>query len=247
MTVRQTAAATPPGTASVITWRSAFASAVRSGHDGPCRAQSRVGPQHRGVCRGLWRGANAFFIASGGGRLLKRTLVAAIFALGATAAAVVVFAGFGAVGLVIPHLALDAAAVAVAASACALALRGGSRFIGDRRSWQANRARALRGPVGVLYFGALLGAGLLTEISTPIYYVALLLAAANGLGWAVIGGIGYGIGRSFPAIAGAGIGMRLTPHIVALWFVGLGERRAVLIGYSAVGVAVAAFSLAHHA
>jgi hypothetical protein len=68
---------------------------------------------------------------------------------------------------------------------------------------QANRSWVQRGPLGLVYFGALLGAGVITEMSTPLAYAWIAAAGANGVSWGVIAGLGAGLGRATPAFAGA--------------------------------------------
>jgi len=53
----------------------------------------------------------------------------------------------------------------------------------------------------LIYFGALLGVGVLTEMSTPLVWAGVVYSAAAGLPWAIMYGLGFGLGRSMPALA----------------------------------------------
>lgn len=83
------------------------------------------------------------------------------------------------------------------------------RFPGDRESVQALKQRALFGRFGRLYFGFLLGIGVLTSMTTPLVYVLLFVEASLHPAWAIAAGVGFGIGRSVPALAGVTIGGRI--------------------------------------
>ena len=85
-----------------------------------------------------------------------------------------------------------------------------------RESIQANRQWANKGPRGVFYFGALLGIGLLTQMTSPLVLGGALVAASSGVWWAVLYGAGFGAGRSLPALSGAVVGLgKLDPGQVA--------------------------------
>jgi hypothetical protein len=106
-------------------------------------------------------------------------------------------------------------AVPVAALAFLLCLwwyaRNFYRVPFGRSSVQANKA-LIRGWLGVVYFGALLGVGLLTEMSTPLVWAGALYSVAVGPGAAATYGIAFGLGRSTPAIAGGFLGPRVRDH-----------------------------------
>ena len=57
--------------------------------------------------------------------------------------------------------------------------------------------------VGRVYFGYLLGLGVVTHLTTPLVYALLALSAAAGWQVALALGIGFGLGRSLLAVAGA--------------------------------------------
>ncbi len=80
-----------------------------------------------------------------------------------------------------------------------------------RSSVQANKS-LVRGWSGIVYFGALLGVGLLTEMSTPLVWTGALYSVAAGPAAAAAYGLGFGLGRSSPAIAGGFLGPRIRDH-----------------------------------
>lgn len=82
-------------------------------------------------------------------------------------------------------------------------LRGRDGFPLDRSGVQANRAWAMSTRGGRVYFGYLLGLGVVTHLTTPLVYALLALAAASGWQIALALGVGFGLGRSLLAIAGA--------------------------------------------
>lgn len=85
-----------------------------------------------------------------------------------------------------------------------------------RESLQANRQWARKGPMGLVYFGAVLGIGLLTQMASPLVLGGALVAASSGVWWAVLYGTGFGAGRSLPAFSGAMAGLgRLDPGQLA--------------------------------
>lgn len=91
------------------------------------------------------------------------------------------------------------------------------RFRWSRQDNQANRALAYSGALGQLYFGTLMGVGILTQMSTPLVYASLLGAASEGVAWALVAGVGFGLGRSMPAVAGAAVGEYASnPHSLYL-------------------------------
>ena len=78
--------------------------------------------------------------------------------------------------------------------------RGRAQVPFGRRSIQANKS-LVRGVPGLLYFGALLSTGILTEMSTPLVWAGIVYSLAAGLPAALYYGIGFGVGRSVPALA----------------------------------------------
>ncbi len=91
-----------------------------------------------------------------------------------------------------------AAAMYAAAGIWHASARNG--FPHDRSGIQANR-QLVRGLAGRAYFGALLGTGILTEMSTPLVWSGLIYSVAAGLPAAALYGMGFGFGRSAPALA----------------------------------------------
>ena len=96
------------------------------------------------------------------------------------------------------------------------------------RGRQARRKRAQRGIFGVAYFGALLGVGLLTEISTPLVLCGLASCVLEGPLYGLIYGAGFAFGRSAPAFAGAASRRELEPSRVVerLYYAHVGARIA---------------------
>jgi hypothetical protein len=88
----------------------------------------------------------------------------------------------------------------------------GRHGVQTRRSW------AKRGSPGMFYFGAVLGTGIATELSTPLAVLPMATSFAWGttIAWPVA--LGFGLGRAFPAIFG--MGLSKSPGEVARFFVG---------------------------
>lgn len=106
-------------------------------------------------------------------------------------------------GGLLPHEALVTAAACIVVAGAIWHLRGQLRFPGDRQGRQANRERALLTGSGRVYFGFLLGLGVFTHMTTPFVYVMLVVIAAAGrVPIAFAAGIGFGVGRSAPALGG---------------------------------------------
>lgn len=93
-----------------------------------------------------------------------------------------------------------------------------------RASVQANRD-LVRGTPGLVYFGALLGHGLLTEMSSPLVWAGAGFAAVAGPLPGLLYGIGFGLGRSATALAGIPLGPRTTDYGRAAGFITVGLRR----------------------
>lgn len=120
-------------------------------------------------------------------------------------------------GFMLPQAVLYVAAGTLSVVAAAWHISGLRTFPGGRHDRHANRAWAHSGRVGQLYFGALMGAGLFTQMSTPLIYPTLLLSAAGSWKWVLAAGVGFGLGRSGPAVAGALLAERhLNAHSVFL-------------------------------
>ena len=132
----------------------------------------------------------------------------------------------------------------LAALALVWHLRGHAGFPLDRSGVQANRAWAMSTRLGRVYFGYVLGLGVITHLTTPLVYALLALSAAAGWQVALALGIGFGLGRSLLAIAGAVLVDRggdpgelstriITPGHVDRW-------AGAVVGLAVVGVAIAA-------
>lgn len=92
---------------------------------------------------------------------------------------------------------------------------GARSFPGSREGRQANRELA-RSKLGVIYFGVLLGFGLATQVSTPLFYAGTMAALAEGSLWGALYGLGFGLGRSAPALTGVLLAERgLRPIVIA--------------------------------
>lgn len=111
-----------------------------------------------------------------------------------------------------------------------------------RSSVQANRD-LVRGTPGLVYFGALLGHGLLTEMASPLVWAGAGFAVVGGA-WAGLGyGIGFGIGRSATALAGIPFGPQVSDYGRVAGFINGRLRqwlRPVGVVAAALGVALAA-------
>lgn len=86
----------------------------------------------------------------------------------------------------------------------------------------------------------------MTEISTPLVYAWLTLSAAQGLAWALIAGLGFGLGRSMPSALGAlGVGRGLRPEQVSdMATVGY-PRLVKWAGVSTASAALASLAFGH--
>ena len=116
-------------------------------------------------------------------------------------------------------LAVAAETVAVAALVyAALWYAAGHRdFPLSRPGAQANAKKSTRGLAGSAHFGAVMGVGFLTEMSTPFVWVAVAVAAWQGPLWGLLYGTGFAVGRSAPAWLGAILAFRhMSPGAVSL-------------------------------
>lgn len=68
----------------------------------------------------------------------------------------------------------------------------------------------------MLYFGAILGVGLVTDMSTPLVYGGAALSLGIGPGAAVVYGLGFGLGRSVPGWIAVVVGANVSPSDVAV-------------------------------
>jgi hypothetical protein len=85
----------------------------------------------------------------------------------------------------------------------------------NRAGIQTNRVLAKRGSAGMLYFGAILGVGILTEMTTPLVFLGPALAVASGFAAALPFALGFAVGRSSPVVWSVASRRRITPPMVA--------------------------------
>jgi len=134
-----------------------------------------------------------------------------LFTLGAALAGVLTYGGLALVARAFDAgLVVRVAAIAWIAFCLCWYAFGFTKVPLGRESIQANRQWANKGPRGVFYFGALLGIGLLTQMTSPLVLGGALVAASSGVWWAVLYGAGFGAGRSLPALSGAVVGLTGT-------------------------------------
>jgi hypothetical protein len=168
------------------------------------------------------------------------------FTAGACTAGLLAYAALGLIGgLVGRWLAMPVATAAFLFCFWWYA-RNSYRVPFGRSSVQANKS-LVRGWLGVVYFGALLGVGLLTEMSTPLVWAGALYSVATGPAAAAAYGLGFGLGRSSPAIAGAFLGPRVRDHHRVGLFVVIDLRlklRWAGLAASTLGILTAAALLA---
>ncbi len=117
-------------------------------------------------------------------------------------------------GVLVPRVVTAAVLTAVAIVGVAWHWSGRRNFRLDRMGRQANPSKARNGLWGGFSFGTVLGLGVLTRMASPLVMALILTAAALPLGLAEAIGLGFGLGRSVVAAAGAAIGGRLTPESV---------------------------------
>jgi hypothetical protein len=72
------------------------------------------------------------------------------------------------------------------------------RFRWSRFQHQASRPLSELGIPGLVYFGAILGVGIATEMSTPLVQAGAMGAIWGGAIWGAVYGACFGIGRSSP-------------------------------------------------
>ncbi|MDP9203313.1 MAG: hypothetical protein M3P26_15470 [Gemmatimonadota bacterium] len=83
-----------------------------------------------------------------------------------------------------------------------------------REGSQARR-RYIATPLGQLYFGAVMGVGVLTEISTPLVFGGMAMAAFLGWPQAITYGAGFGLGRAAALWVGSLVARPGSLHLVA--------------------------------
>ncbi len=119
-------------------------------------------------------------------------------------------------------------------------LAGLASFPLNRAGRQASRSRVQRGWLGVVYFGAVLGSGLMTAMATPLVYAGALVSAAAGPMGGMFYGLGFGLGRSAPAMVGAVVGSRgpEATEVVTIMTTGSYQTSRWLGGFAAaLGIA----------
>jgi hypothetical protein len=116
-----------------------------------------------------------------------------------------------------------------------------------RAAIQANRRWTMKGAGGLVYFGALLGIGLLTQMSSPLVLGGAFAAASSSVGWAILYGLGFGGGRSVPAFAGAIYGLggknpaELAEHMTRRGRAGVSRLAGSAASLLALGLLLNAF------
>jgi cytochrome c biogenesis protein CcdA len=135
----------------------------------------------------------------GGGRRASM-LACALFALGALAGGVGVFAGLAALGELVGTGAAGAGVAAALALAAAVADLAGAPIVPQiRRQVPERWRRALPLPVAAALYGVLLGTGFTTFILTfAVWALAGIAAALGQVGDGVAVGLAFGAGRALP-------------------------------------------------
>jgi len=145
---------------------------------------------------------------------------------------VTLYGGLGVLGTVL-HVSFLPTVTLLGFTYCAYwHARSRYRFPLQRRGIQANKA-LVRGKPGLLYFGALLGTGVITEMATPLVWTGALFAASSGISAAAGYGIGFGLGRSAPALAAIALGPLLTDYgSLAAFIVVETRQRLRVVGFA---------------
>jgi hypothetical protein len=173
-------------------------------------------------------------VASTGGRPSRTFAKATAFWAGAVAAAVPTY---GVIGSILPLQLRDRARTPLGA---VILLYGLVWHLGSRHSFpfardgiQANRRLAACGIRGLVYFGGLLGVGLLTTMTTPLVLAGGVLTALSGPLWGAAYGAGFATGRAAPAFAATALNRgpaRLTPGDLAQMFTVRGAKMSRSLG-----------------
>lgn len=158
-------------------------------------------------------------MGAGGGRLRVRIQRLLPFFVGTVVSAVPTYWLVGLSGVLVPQTwrALTAAVLLFASAFWYLSGRTYLRF--GRNGWQARREAAFKGSLGKLYFGFVLGIGLLTEMSTPLVWAGLGVAFALTPAQAALYGFGFAFGRSLVPISSTFFGSRVSVDEVGVLFV----------------------------
>jgi len=150
-----------------------------------------------------------------GGRRGQAFTAAMLFSVSASAAGAFVFGICGVIGGIWPLGVTGAYLAALAYAGAAAWYATGRRVVPfGRVAVQTSRTASYRGRGGIAYIGIVLGAGLLTEMSTPLVWCGALAAVAMGLPWAAAFGGVFAIGRSIPLLVAASRPRPLSPAIV---------------------------------
>lgn len=149
-----------------------------------------------------------------------------------------------AIGVLLPTAIRIGLATGTVVFALAWHARGARTFIGSRSGRQASRRVAQQARFGRVYFGAVLGFGVLTYMTTPLVYAGWLYGAEVGLPLSLLIGAGFGLGRSRPLATGLVARGGLTPVGAAELFADLRAHHR-LIGCALAGVTLAALALRH--
>ncbi len=152
----------------------------------------------------------------------------AAYTLGAVLGGVASIGVISGVCAVLPPVLRVGVASAVTAYALAWHARGARTFGGSRSGRQANRRWAQQTRFGRFYFGAVLGFGVLTYMTTPLVYAGWLYAAAVGLPASLLAGVGFGLGRSRPIATGLAARGRMSPAGAADFFSGLTRHHRIM-------------------
>ncbi len=148
-----------------------------------------------------------------------RGRAAVLFNTGAVIAGALTYWTVGLLGLMPGHSLFLILALVLLLYSAYWHAAGRSNVPMGRERFQARRDWVRRGRRGLVYFGAVLGVGLLTEMSTPLVYAGAALSAGTGGFRGLAYGIGFGLGRAMPAWAGAVVGQRFPPGKVGLAFI----------------------------
>lgn len=141
---------------------------------------------------------------------------AASFTMGAMLSGGLVYGVLGALGRLLGGQRVFAPVAAILLGWCAIwYLRGRGRVPFGRAGIQARRALVTRGYVGLGLFGAILGVGFLTEMSTPLVQAGCALALAQQPFFGVCYGMGFGMGRAVGPWIGAVAPRRVSMQALA--------------------------------
>lgn len=164
-----------------------------------------------------------------------RAGAALLFTVGAVGAAAPTYLLIGFLGAVPARVVYAMIGLGLLAYAVFWHATGRSTVPAGRQGFQARRAWVDEGRGGLLYFGAVLGVGFLTEMSTPLVHAGMALAAAHGPYQGMGYGAGFGAGRSLPTWTAVVLGGRFPPGLVGVTFVENYRRFRVLGALASIG------------